>query len=403
MQNVKEGVNRLVIFLLLGVFAISVQSCTIPPGQLTYIGSEACERCHGDIYETFIGTGHPYKFQVVDGSPPMYPDFLENFMALPYDDIVWGDIAGVIGGFGWKARFVDRTGNVVGTKNSIVHPGEGLNQLNFFETLPGRPIWSDYNKTSAKPYDYECFRCHTTGAVRPEDTDTTWLEDFLGIETEAALGTFAFGGIQCEECHGKGSGHALFPQANPMTTYTGAQINELCGRCHYRDEDHHVLASGDFVQHHEQYDEVIHTKHFDTGMNCTQCHNPHQSTLWGGEGANEDSCNACHPNTTIAAPHGSLQCVDCHMPYIAKSALQVGYLKGDVRSHSFAINASADYQMLIDTPDGKRIMQEDENGHTKISLKYVCYQCHKTEDGEGGSFSTRTIQELADYAVTMHN
>jgi hypothetical protein len=360
-------------------------------------------KCHEEIYDNFSEMGHPYKFQIVEGVPPVYPSFVENFMALPYDDIIWDDIAGVIGGFGWKARYVDKTGNIVGTKNSIVHPGEGHNQLNFFELLPDRPKWNDYDKADIKLFDYNCFRCHTTGPVKPEDTDTTWLKDFLGIDTTEALGTFAFGGIQCEACHGKGSGHAKFPRANNMATYSGAQITQLCGRCHYRDEDHQVLAKGDYVQHHEQYDEFIHTKHYEKDMNCVTCHNPHKSTLWDGEGADINGCISCHPAVTIAGPHTSLNCVTCHMPYIAKSALETGYLKGDVRSHSFAINSASDYQMLIDTPTGGRIMQVDDSGHTKIGLNYVCYQCHMTPDGKGGGGSTKTLEELSAYAVDMHN
>ena len=40
---------------------------------------------------------------------------------------------------------------------------------------------------------------------------------------------------------------------------------------------------------------------------------------------------------------------------------------------------------------------------THIALKYVCYQCHNTSDGEGGGGSAKTLEELSAYAKeTLH-
>ena len=100
--------------------------------DLAHVGSAACGDCHTDIYADFIDSGHPYKFNIVDGAAPTYPSFVNNSLTLP--DFIsggWDEVAGVIGGFGWKARFVGTDGHVMGTAGSM-YPATGGNQHNFF-------------------------------------------------------------------------------------------------------------------------------------------------------------------------------------------------------------------------------------------------------------------------------
>ena len=386
-------------FLLLGSFALIGGACQ------PYVGSETCQACHPLIYTSFIQTGHPYKFNLVNGAAPTYPSFVENFMALPTGASSWNDIAGVIGGWGWKARFVDTEGWVVGTASSIVNTGGGQNQLNFFEHFGDRPTWSDYHPEDEKQYNYSCFKCHTTGAVSADETERNWIVEHLGIDNDEDLGFFEFGGIECEECHGSGGTHVLTQKAEDITKPDGEAINDLCGRCHTRLADRNVQTSGDYVRHHEQYDEFIRTKHYkNASMNCYSCHDPHKKILWSGDG-NETTCtSSCHSTVTAAGPHASTDCITCHMAYIAKSAQATGYLKGDVRSHTFSINSDTEYEMIGDHPtdEGVEIMNVDENGLTHIALSYACYQCHQDGEGNGGSGSEKTLAELSTYAKTMH-
>ena len=45
----------------------------------TYVGSEACEKCHEEVYATYQETGHNWILnRVVDGQAPQYP-----FSAVP--------------------------------------------------------------------------------------------------------------------------------------------------------------------------------------------------------------------------------------------------------------------------------------------------------------------------------
>ncbi len=96
------------------------------------------------------------------------------------------------------------------------------------------------------------------------------------------------------------------------------------------------------------------------------------------------------------------------MPYAGKSAKETGYLKGDIRSHTFAIDSDADYEMIVDHTDqttypGQKVLAKDVDGQTNLALKYVCYQCHQTAEGDGGTGSAKTLSELSDYAKnTLH-
>jgi hypothetical protein len=391
----------MLLSLVLVMFALFGTACSTG----SYVGSESCKTCHETIYEDFIQSGHPYKFTMVDGAAPTYPSCVSNFMDLPTGTDSWDDIAGVIGGFGWKARFVDTTGMLVGTAESIINTGGGQNQLNFFEFYENKGSWSDYHPEDVKKYNQSCFKCHTTGAVAAQETEKNWLEVFFGISNEEDLGFFEFGGVQCEACHGPGGTHIITEDVNDITKPEGEEVNTLCGSCHTRLSDHNVQASGDFVKHHEQYDEFIHTTHYkNMNMNCSSCHDPHKRVIWSGDGI-KTTCESCHPSIKSSGPHADIDCITCHMAYIAKSAKATGYLKGDIRSHTFSINSDVDYEMIVDHPteENIEIMQVDDSGLTHIALKYVCYQCHQDSERNGGADSAKTLAELSTYAKeTMH-
>ncbi len=364
---------------------------TVPAGapEIAYVGSGTCGAadCHQAIHEVFAESGHPYKFTLIeDGQPPSYPWDSEHNGGIgvvgPPGGAPWDDYTGVIGGYGWKSRFVLPDGNV------DIGPAKQYN----FETEE----WVAYNDGSPTEYNYSCFRCHTTGA---EDIGE-WKP---GIE-----GTFAFGGVQCEECHGMGSQHAFDPQFYPMTIDRSAAS---CGECHYRDSAHRIAVSGGFVKHHEQYDELIHSPH--ATMGCVDCHDPHASVIFDelalGEGVRTSCTTAdCHEasyasggseNSHIAGP----ECVDCHMPQAAKSAVASNVYNGDIHSHLFAINTDAVGKETMWTEDGA-FVAVDEHSQAKLTLDFACYGCHRDESGEGGNLEQeKSLEQLSAKATGIHS
>lgn len=109
-------------------------------------------------------------------------------MALP-EGYSWDDISYVIGGRRWKIRYINTEGYIV-TMTGENRDVPGKNQYNM--SAGG---WIDYHPGETKHYD--CGPCHTTGYSEAGNQD--------GLE--GVVGTWAFPGITCEECHDPGKAH----------------------------------------------------------------------------------------------------------------------------------------------------------------------------------------------------
>ncbi len=386
------------------------------PGEATFIGSETCGTCHEEYYNTWIASGHPYKFSIIENSvEPVYPleaiNFQDTWMTnLGDGSHDWSDIAGVIGGYGWKARFVGTDGHIVGTAGSGFSTGLGNNQINFFGGE--NHGWVDYHPADEKIYNYGCFKCHTTGGT----TEGTWLEGVDG------LGTFTEGGVGCESCHGPGSLHAAGPTTENIdrvyefvhadNSLGGLEINGtvqtpdpngddivfLCGTCHNRDYQNAINSSGGFIKHHEQWDEFVVTKHSENGLTCTSCHDPHKRTIWDGD-AIIQTCASCHPDQVASTKHNEhAGCIDCHMPYAAKSGAKIGEsgYRGDIRSHLMAIIPDTESMF---TEDGAWV-RDDATRPAALSPAYPCLGCHNNDPND--DIFELTLEFAASYAANMH-
>jgi len=285
-------------FLLVGVQGCSDDETTTappadPPVALAYVGSDVCGGCHTTTFNDFAKTGHPYKLnKVVDGQPPTYPRF-------------------------------------IGLDGFIITAG-GQNQYNLATSG-----WVDYHKDEVKPFD--CGTCHTTGYRGDGNQD-----GLPGI-----IGQWAAPGIQCEECHGRGSQHVQSPTGFRLSIDTRS---EACGRCHNRGGmNDQIPASGGFIRHHEQFNEMQATVH--KVVECVTCHDPHLSVRYKDQiGVNpmKIECEDCHTgarqsilDNTLWAAKGAMACIDCHMPRASKSALSPRQFMGDIQTHIFKIDSDS--------------------------------------------------------------
>ena len=382
----------------------------------TFVGSQACQTCHQAIYDIWVVSGHPYKFTIIEGgNPPTFPveavNFQDQYMANLGDGThTWDNIAGLIGGYGWKSRFVGTDGHIVGTLNSAFSTGLGNNQFNFFGGE--NHGWVDYHPSDEKIYNYGCFKCHTTGGT----TEGTWL---TGVD---GLGDFTEGGIGCESCHGPGSVHVssglaadidrVYEFAHTdnalggleingvvqMPDPNGDDVNFLCGTCHNRGYADPIDASGGFVKHHEQWDEMMATKHGEGGLDCNTCHDPHTRVIWDGDGIIKN-CSECHTAEAATLNHtAGVSCLDCHMPYAAKSGTtrgESGYV-GDVRSHLMVITPDTESMF---TADGAWV-RDDDTRKASLSPAYSCLGCHN--DDSMDAIPNKTLEAAATGAVRMH-
>ena len=348
-----------------------------------FVGSVTCSACHSELYDVFLQSGHPWKLnEVVDGQPPNYP-FTE--VPEPPEGYTWDDISYVIGGYNWKARFMDQDGYIItdapGESGDTAYTG----QYNFANPITGHddPEWVTYH-AGDENVPYNCGPCHTTGY-------SDWPQGSHQDELPGIVGTWTEPGVQCEECHGPGSLHASNPYGvRPVIDRDAA----LCGKCHLRGEPESVNAAGGFIRHHEQYEELFQSKHL--ALDCVDCHDPHVGVVQlrqAGEQTTRTQCENCHFKQAkyqdsqihpVAA-----ECIDCHMPRVTMSATgNAEMFTGDIRTHLMAI-------------DPEQIGQFSEDGSVALSqngLNFACRHCHV----EGGSATPKTDEELIDKAVGYH-
>ncbi len=369
--------------------------------ELGYAGSAACGVCHTDQHDQWIHSGHPYKLTALDGSAPTtFPDpsaFFNN-PADPPAGTTWSDFSYTIGGFGWKMRWIQNDGY-------IYTPASGENQWNFEDES-----WGNYHAGETKVYN--CGSCHTTGWESTDDGDPETNQDGM----EGFLGTFAEGGIGCENCHGMGSQHIYEPATYELTIDDSSYF---CGKCHTRGGDNGVTpgesvieASGGYIKHHEQYDEWYNSPHNSTyGPGCNDCHDPHASVVYDSEAPGEGvsttvNCTSCHVDgshaniaSTTHTAYGAT-CVDCHMPDASKSAIANNLYNGDVATHLWAINTSVNGKADMFSTDGTTVVITD--GQAAVTLDFACYGCHQDENNIGGTGTVKTLQELHDAAGSIH-
>lgn len=335
----------------------------------TYVGSEACQECHEELYASFLETGHRNALtKIVDGQAPQLP-FSE--ISDPPEGYTWADILYVIGGYGWKARFVDQQGYL------ITGDADAKTQYN----LPNKSLdmgddWVAYH--AGEQVSFDCGSCHTAGYI-PEGNQ----DGLPGL-----LGTWAEAGIGCEECHGAGSSHVNDPYLVNMPVN---RDSELCGTCHRRDEITTLDAENGFIQHHEQYEELFESKK--RVMRCVDCHDPHATVKYAKGLAIKTECENCHfenEQFQKISDRKHAKCVDCHMPLMTVSAVgDPARFTGDVRTHLMAINPYATAQF-------------DKEGVTTLpylSLNFACRSCHY-EDGRAPNL---TDEELQAAAIGYHD
>lgn len=105
----------------------------------------------------------------------------------------------------------------------------------------------------------------------------------------------AFEGVVCTSCHTLQNG-----AEHPPAPVEIATSSEVCGQCH----------SG---AHAPSYDEWLVSSHNQSGIDCVDCHTPHNNGLVLGDV--NATCGSCHQEALTDPVHmgEEMNCVDCHM------------------------------------------------------------------------------------------
>jgi len=422
-----------------------------------YWGMDSCLTlgCHSNK-RSFAGTMHikmvqgpptdtetPVLQTIIDGRPASIfdprTDGYDTYIA-PWADYFNEDNVAYTIGSAWRQQFMTQVipetidgrtysgfTNLTGNNYAVMGAMWNVQERRWedFNGPTGQNDWFSDQRLTGK----ECAGCHTTG-FNPEDG--TWAEIDSGRMTK---------GVNCESCHGPGG-----RMVNPLTELDFRHRFELCGACHsrgrsvaadggagpypfaYNETLGRVYELGDelddfFIQstspddfwpngnsrkNHQQYNDSLLSRHTDAEVGCILCHTTHEvGYSHHTRRPGNRLCTHCHKDledTTAYRRHSAhnpdvARCIDCHMPYTARSANEF-----DIRSHTFKIIPPAETIAQGGDPEGFSGPLDPE--HIPNSCNSSCHNGLgpgplKTNSFAG--FGLRYIRTLTDLGILSGN
>ncbi len=329
-----------------------------------YVGSQACEKCHAEIYQRWKKT--PMANVVRD--PREHPDAITPDLATNTVAPFKKDQVALVYGSLWKQRYFTKSGDdyyPLGAQwdviNKVWRP---------YKVADGTDWWVQFypSNNMQRPTGPTCDGCHSVD---------------YNIQTHKV----AEWNVGCERCHGPGSGHLDHPTRDNIVNPARmdyVRANDTCIQCHsqgrplknpiegkYYDwpvgyrvgldlqdfwqlEEHKMgetsfthFPDGTGHKNRMQGNDFVQSVMYRRGITCFSCHDVHGTANYAQlrKPVNE-ICMDCHaagsrngPRTATIEAHthhkeGSTgsQCVACHMPKIEMTVADV-----KVRAHTFAV------------------------------------------------------------------
>ena len=339
-----------------GTEEIPVQYASLSDST-TYVGIDACRKCHEDKYQTFIRTGMGSSFDLATHAKSsakfehaLVYDRFKDFYYQP----AWNGDTLYLHEFRLKGKdtIFQRTEQVSYIVGSGQHTNSHMMNVNgyvsqvpaTFYTQKGK--WdlppgfeNGFNSRFSRKIELECMSCHNA-----------FPEIVPGSENKYEK---IPSGIDCERCHGPGSEHVRLRQSgsvvdvgreidysivNPAKLPIDLQL-DVCQRCHIQgnavlkegksfydfrpgmklsdvmdvympvykgDESEHIMASHAermklsqcFIQSKKKAEAVNPDKSslfpYQNAMTCVTCHNPHVSVKETDASHFNDACRSCH-------------------------------------------------------------------------------------------------------------
>lgn len=314
-----------------------------------YAGSQACERCHQQIYQRWKKT--PMANVVRD--PRAYPNaIIPNLSSNTVSKFSIDRIALVYGSI-WKQRYFTKVGDDFFPMPAQWDVGTGQ-WLRYVVPAKGADWWAAYYPADNmhRPTGPTCDGCHSVNYDIHAKKPVEW-------------------NVGCERCHGPGSEHVTHPARgniiNPAHMGSAA-ANDVCIQCHsqgrpvstpiegkyydwpvgfnvglrlqdYWKLEDCTLGQTDFYyfpdctahKNRMQGNDFVQSVMYRRGITCSSCHDVHGTDNYAQLRAPANQiCLECHGPASPNGPHtvtleehthhkpGSTgsQCVGCHMPRI---------------------------------------------------------------------------------------
>jgi predicted CXXCH cytochrome family protein len=333
-------------------------------GAAHYVGSEACQKCHAEIYGRWKKTPMANVVRDPRQNPEaIIPDLATNSVAKFSKE----QVAFVYGSV-WKQRYFTKVGD-----DYFPLPAQwDVSQRKWlpYFVKPGTDWWAPFYPADnmQRPTGPTCDGCHSVGY----DIKTKQVAEW---------------NVGCERCHGPGSEHVTHATRdnilNPAKMdYVAA--NDACVQCHsqgrpltnpiegkYYDwpvgyraglklgdfwqlEEHKLgettfthFADGTAHKNRMQGNDFVQSVMYRRGIRCFNCHDVHGTENYAQLRKPADKlCLDCHAPMALNGPHTATleehthhkadssgsQCVACHMPKIEATIPGVF-----VRAHTFAV------------------------------------------------------------------
>lgn len=407
-----------------------------------FVGPKKCGECHPAQYDQWQRSRHakvvrfPDEMSEVGGAEGLKKPMYNSPSTILPLGIYPDDVYAVIGTPRTKYGFIDRwlvrgtyhvqDGNLSDLTGTMVAGGNQFSRLwsehitpdmakKISEFSPGFPtkmedfahsrstVWgtnsygSKYAETMMfQPASSYCEVCHSF------KFDFKSKEDFynaIGDAKKLREHTISQG-ISCEECHGAGA---------HLYGARGAGMPSNCERCHqrfaYQDDEKNPNPRKPFNVYFKsscpacgtEGSQMYSSLHYDKGMRCTTCHDPHEVTAndWTTEYTRvglKKTCQDCHETQAeffkaMGGIHAKDNCTGCHMPNMMScenfAAIQNPDKAGfdNVRaSHIWKIDIHPT-RKSINPPEGKPRdplkvkgwrMERDQNGRFFVDLMWSC-------------------------------
>lgn len=286
-----------------------------PPAAAHYVGSQACERCHADIYRRWKKT--PMANVVRD--PREHPDAIIPDLSTNHIAPFTRDQVAFVYGSVWKQRYFVKAGS-----SYVPLPVQW--DIKTKEWLPyhvpntGADWWAHLYPESnmERPTGPTCDGCHSVGFDVRTQRPVEW-------------------NVGCERCHGPGSEHAAHPSpaniVNPRKMDSFAE-NDTCIQCHSQGRSPGNPIGGKFYDWPVGIQAGLRLADFWDLENCTlgktdfyyrpDC-TANKNRMQGNDFAqsvmyrHEITCSSCHDvhgtaNYAQLIKPASQICLNCHSP-----------------------------------------------------------------------------------------
>jgi predicted CXXCH cytochrome family protein len=371
-----------------------------------FVGSAACESCHGDIYRRWKTT----LMANVVRDPKQHPDAILGDFSRPHPLVTFRkeDVAFTYGSR-WKQRYFTKIGD-----DYFVFPAQWDVQNKTWRTYsprPGTDWWTDIypDDPMQRPAGALCDGCHSVNYDVRTKTVTEW-------------------NVGCERCHGAGGQHVRDEEVgsiiNPARLDPG-RADDVCIQCHsqgkprrnpiegrYYDwpvgyqpgghlaevwqlEEPHLgketfthWPEGTAHKNRMQGNDYVQSQMYVKGVQCFACHDTHGTEYEADLRLPGNAvCTQCHTPVLQPGPRGTLEfhtqhaatsegskCVACHMPAVEQTIANV-----NVRSHTFKFISPA--------------MSE------RYGIPNPCTTCHEEKSNEWANEALRSWPSVRAWRV----